>query len=127
MSMQRILLIGGVALVKGRIQDAGPIMVEICDEWEPILKESAFIEKAPFKTISLVIRFGSQESAEPVISRIDRRNKELPVSYELPMERLRFADRAEVKKLFARATKRTLEKVAKEYGLPDPAVIGSQE
>lgn len=37
MKNQRILLIGGVALVKGRIPGAGALMVELRNEWEPIL------------------------------------------------------------------------------------------
>jgi hypothetical protein len=120
MSSQRVLLIGGVALVKGRVRDAGAIMVEICDAWEPILRSKGFVKDAPFNTVSLVIRFGEKESAEAELARIDGRNKELPVSYELPMAVLRSADRATVKGFFSKATEKALERVAEKYDLPSP-------
>jgi hypothetical protein len=46
---ERILLIGGVALVRGRVRDAGPVMVEICKGLEPLLRESGYVYSAPFE------------------------------------------------------------------------------
>jgi hypothetical protein len=63
MTNQRILLIGGVSLVKGRVREAGPAMREICDELEPLLQDIDFVVNAPFNTISMIIRFGKKTSS----------------------------------------------------------------
>jgi hypothetical protein len=120
---QKILLIGGVALMRGRVPAAGPVMVEVCNEWEPRLRELGFVENAPFKTISLIIRFGDLASEAPVLSKVDERTRELPVAFELPMPQLRDADRERLKELFGRAAELTLEAVARKYGLPFPSLL----
>jgi hypothetical protein len=117
---RRRLLIGGVGLVRGRVAHAGPVMAEICDAWEPVLREIGYLDQAPFKTVSLVIRFGRCTSASPELSRVDRKNEELPASFELPMETLRSADRVQLRELFERVTELTLRHVAQTYGLPEP-------
>ena len=116
--MQKQLLIGGVGLVRGRVRDAGPVMVEICDELEPHLNEIGFTDSAPFRTVSLILRFGEKEDLSPEYSRIDRRHQELPVAVELPMEVLRKAKRDELKQLFRAATMATLIDVGRKYDLP---------
>lgn len=122
MTEQRILLVGGVGVVKGRIREAGSVMAEICDEWEPHLRACDFVGNAPFKTVSLVIRFGESESEEPDFMRIDGRNRELPVSYEIPMARLRRETRERVDEEFRRVTKLVLLATAEKYGLAVPVL-----
>jgi len=73
MTEQKILLIGGVSLVRGRIRDAGLVMKEICDVLEPILLNSGFTDNAPFRTVSLIIRFGEKTDFTPKYDTIDKR------------------------------------------------------
>ena len=113
-----MLLIGGSGLVKGRVRLAGPVMREICDELEPALIASSFTEKAPFRTVSLILRFGEQTLLDPVYEPVDRRHSELPVAVELPMSELRTAKRDDLKQRFFDATLRVLADVARKYNLP---------
>ena len=122
MQNERILLIGGVGLVRGRVRDSGPVMVEICDELEPLLRECGYSKSAPFKTVSLILRFGTQRKLEPEYGPLDRRHSELPVSVELEMGKLRRMSREEVKRDFMIATLAILVDVAQRYGLPQDAL-----
>jgi hypothetical protein len=117
MTEQRILLIGGVSLIKGRVKQAGPVMKEICDEVEPILKEIGFVDDAPFKTVSLIIRFGEKVDLTPDYGPIDKRHKELPVAVEMELASLRVASSDVVKKALLKATVDVLIDVAKKYDL----------
>lgn len=117
MSSQRILLIGGVGVVRGRIKDAGQVMREICDDFEPLLIESNFVSEAPFKTVSLIIRFGENNGGAPIFEPINQRHKELPASIELSIAELRPLDRGALKNAFIKATIEVLEAVVKKYSL----------
>ena len=119
MAEQRILLIGGVSLVKGRVKEAGPVMREICDELEPLLQDMEFLDKAPFKTISMIIRFGKKNDLTPQYDPINKRHSELPVAVELQLAGLRTANKDEVKAAFVTATIDVLLDVSEKYGLPN--------
>ena len=93
-------------------------MVEICDEWEPKLTAAQFLRGAPFKTIHLIIEVGSAMSERPRFRQIDRRNEELPATFEVPMNDLRFSTPEAVKEVIARATRVTLREVAATWRLP---------
>lgn len=118
MSDQRILLIGGVSLVKGRVREAGPAMQEICNELEPLLNEIGFVDNAPFKTVSMIIRFGETTELTPSYDSINKRHSELPVAIEMELAELRLASKDVVKSAFAKATIDVLFDVAKRYDLP---------
>jgi len=118
MAEQRILLIGGVSLVKGRVREAGLAMKEICDEMEPMLKEIGFVNDAPFKTVNLIIRFGEKTDLTPDYGPIDKRHSELPVAVEMELASLRVASKDVVKSAFVKATIDVLIDVAKRYDLP---------
>lgn len=115
---RRALLIGGVQKTPGRFPPLGRMMAQICDAWEPILQDIGFVDTAPFKTVSLIIVYGSRESTLPEIENINRRNSELPVTFELPVSRLRVASDIELKRMLEHATYMTLKAVAEKYGLP---------
>ena len=114
----RILLIGGVGLVKGRVKLAGPVMREICDELEPSLQRVKFTENMPFRTISMIVRFGEQTRLTPEFEPLNRRHSDLPVSVELPMEELRGLKRPQLKERLLEATYQVLEATAEKYDLP---------
>lgn len=118
MSDQRILLIGGVSLIKGRVREAGLAMKEICDDLEPLLKEIGFVDNAPFKTVSMIIRFGEKTDLTPDYEPINKRHSELPVAVEMELSALRVASKDVVKSAFVKATIDVLIDVAKKYDLP---------
>lgn len=118
MSNQRILLIGGVSLIKGRVKEAGLVMKEICDDLEPLLQEIGFVSSAPFKTVSMIIRFGDKTDLTPDYEPINQRHSELPVAVEIELSSLRLASRDVVRNAFVKATIDVLLDVAKKYGLP---------
>ena len=120
MPEQRILLIGGVSLIKGRVREAGPAMQEICNELEPILKQAGFIDNAPFNTVSLIIRFGEKTDLTPDYEPINKRHSELPIAVEMELSELRLASREVVKNAFMQATIEVLIDIAKKYQLPEP-------
>lgn len=115
---KRTLLIGGVGLVKGNTSRAGPVMREVCDELEPALLESSFIDSAPFKTISLIVRFGERERLDAEYYAIDSRHSELPVSVELPMSVLRAESADSLKRRILSISLSVLEDVSRKYNLP---------
>ena len=106
-------------MVRGKVKNAGPTMVEICDELEPLLESALFTDTAPFQTISLIIRYGESAAPTPVIGRLDRYNKELQVSVQLSMEDLKKADAAAVKAQFMEAAVRALVHAGERYDLPN--------
>lgn len=115
---RRILLIGGVGLVKGRVRDAGVVMVQICDELEPILRDLCFTRNAPFRTVSLILRFGTQRGINPECQPIDKSHDELPMTLELEMQSLKEMNRDELKNEFMVATLEALIIAGQKYGLP---------
>lgn len=119
MGDQRILLLGGVSLGKGRIRDAGIIMREICDDLEPMLTEAGFVDEAPFKTISMIIRFGQKDDLTPKYDRINKKHSELPVAVELELAGLRTMNKDDLRCAFITATIDVLLDLAQKYGLPD--------
>ncbi|KZN34360.1 hypothetical protein N480_22415 [Pseudoalteromonas luteoviolacea S2607] len=118
MSDQRILLIGGVSLIKGRVREAGLAMQEICDDLEPLLNEIGYVDNAPFKTVSMIIRFGEKTDLTPDYDPINKRHSELPVAVEMELASLRVASKDVVKSTFVKATIDVLIDVAKKYDLP---------
>jgi len=93
-------------------------MAEICDEFESLLMEISFIDNAPFKTISLIIRFGEETDLKPSYEAINERHSELPVAILMELAELRMASKAVVKTAFSKATVEVLFDVAKKYNLP---------
>lgn len=119
---RRTLLIGGVGSVKGRVRDAGPVMVEICNELEPMLREECFTRNAPFQTISLILRFGTQRFVTPEYRPIDKSHDELPMSVELAMQALKEMNRDELRREFMVATLEALIHAGHKFELPTEAL-----
>lgn len=98
------------------------VMVEICQELNPILG-AGFFAGAPFTWVGLIIRYGSVTQTDPEYDRIDKKDGELPIAIELPMERLQKMGREELKRTFMLATLDALVHVGKKYSLPAEALI----
>ena len=117
-TMVRCLVIGGVALVKARLKHTGPAMDAVCDEMESLLEKADFFATAPFKWISLIIRYGLEDTFQPVYQRINKKYGDLPISIEVDTHRLLGADIEKVKEVFRLATIEALLDVANRYKLP---------
>jgi hypothetical protein len=116
--MQKPLLIGGVSLVKGRVRDAGRAMVKISNDLEGTFESTSYVANAPFKTVSLILRFGLQTNLEPEYTRIDKRHNELHVAVELNMADLSTCNYEQLEELFMIATLKVLVDAGKKYHLP---------
>jgi hypothetical protein len=114
----QILLLGGVALIKGRVKEAGMAMKHVRETLDPKLTAMHFTENAQFKTVHLIIRFGEQTDLKPSYQAINKREKELPIAIEMEMEPLRGASREVVEHVLLGATVEALLDVATKYGLP---------
>ena len=114
---KRQLLIGAVALVKGRVREDGKAMVKICDEFEPYFEKENFLENAPFDVISLIIRYGKITNHVPEIEKINRYS-ELEVAIELAMDSVRKADYSKLEMMIRKATLHSIIQVGKKYKLP---------
>lgn len=126
MSKRRTLLIGGAANKRVNLREDGRIMVEICEELEPLLRQMDFVGTAPFETISLIIRYGCTRCETPEYGKIDRVHGELPIAVELELDMLRRVDRNELKRQFLDITLAALIDVAKVYRLPHDELVSKQ-
>lgn len=127
MRHNRKLVIGGVALVKARLKNTGPALVFVSDEIEKVLVGSDFFAQAPFKCISLIIRYGLKNKFEPVYQRINKTHGDLPIALEVDTHEILGADVETVKQLFRKATLQALLHVAEKYDLPRTQIREFQE
>ena len=118
MAEKRRLLIGGVYQQPGRLKFANPLMVEICDEFEPHLRDHKYLESAPFSTVSLIYRFGGEDAFDPEIGNVSKAHSELPVAITFNIQRLKEMDRQQLRDEFRLATIEVLCDVAANYELP---------
>jgi len=119
MAHNRKLVLGGASLTMARcnryIGEVGP---EVMDELERLMISTGYLEKAPFKWVGLILRFGLKNEDEPHYQRINKKYGDLPVAIELDTHDLQHASRDELKEIFTVATLKVLVHVAQKYGLP---------
>lgn len=113
---KREILIGAVGLVKGSVRNGGKAMVAVCDELEPLFEQTSFLNGAPFKVVSLILRYGKQWG-EPELGRINKKHSELEVGIELPMSEIRMMDEARLTELVRKSALESLLVVAQKYDL----------
>lgn len=118
----RLLALGAVSLVPGRVRDDIRVATEVRDEVEELMRASSFLEGAPFSWVGVMLRYGSRETELPEYDRIDEADGELPVAVELDMGALRGASRERVKQLFMRGVLRALLDIGRRYQLNTRAV-----
>jgi hypothetical protein len=119
-SVQRFLLLGGVGLIRGDIKNAGPALVAVCDELDPVLRSSGFAERAPFERLDGIIRFGERTTETPELGPIQRGG--LPFAIEVPLAPLRRASLEVVQGAFRRACLLALIHIGRVYDLPVAAL-----
>lgn len=124
MQNKRIILIGGVGLVKGSLRGIGKFMLEVCNDFEPVLQEYKFTESAPFHTISIIIRVGERSDFDPEYGSVNRRSDEIPVSVQIDMKELHeiAMDKGKMRQLVADIAINILYDIAKKYSLPIEAL-----
>lgn len=111
-------MIGGVVLGGSRVKDVGLAVLQARNEMEEHLVGNAFLETAPFKTISLVFRYGDKDDWESEIRSIDTRNSELPVAIQFDSDALNKMSASDVKACFRLALIEVLCDIAANYDLP---------
>lgn len=91
-------------------------MVAVCDELEPMFEQTGFLNDAPFKVVSLILRYGTKWG-EPNLGKINKRHSELEVSVDLPMAELRIMDEASLNVVVKKAALEALVATAQKYDL----------
>ena len=120
MGTPRFLLLGGTGTVPGRIRNAGPALVAVCDQLDPLLEENGFRTTAPFERIDGIIQFVDRSRDRISIGPI--RDSGLQINLEVELAPLQRAPLNVVTNAFRRATLRALLEVAKQYELPSGGI-----
>ena len=110
------LISAGMVKFRFKVDDYR-LMGEVQDEAEEWMVESAYLEDAPFEWITLSLRFGLKDDEQPLYFRISKKYRDLPMSIELDVRDLRFADEEQVKRAFLVATLKSLVHAGKKYEL----------
>jgi hypothetical protein len=127
MTHDRKLVLGGAALTAARNNRQGlPVMGEIMDELEQLMIATGYLDNAPFKWVSLILRYGLENEEQPHYQPINKKHGDLPLAIELDTHELRNADRERLKRLFMIATLKSLVHAGHKYGLPTQALEARQ-
>lgn len=121
MAHNRKLAIGGVSLTMARIR---PVKQNIAaanrvrDELERELIESGFFERAPFRWVGLMIRYGLVDETEPHYEKINQKHGDLPLAIEIDVHRLLGASEDEMAAVYRKAALLALVDAGEKYQLP---------
>ena len=120
--IRKNLLIGTVgSVVRFKLRDGGRMLLQIRDELEGHLERNQDLKAAPFKTVSLLLRYGPHDEWEPVDKyKIDRHYDELHVAVQLAAVRLKQleADPERLLQALRSTVIEALKDVAANYDLP---------
>lgn len=114
----RNLLVGAVALKKGRLPGGTQAILAARNWLEQALEQHKFLENAPFRTVSLILRYGDRDDLNPEFGALDARNNELPVSVEMSLTRLKALSSSQLEHEFRMVMIEVLCDVAANYDLP---------
>ena len=118
MAEVRNLVVGAVSLVKCRIKNDGQAALAARNEIEPALEAHGYLKGAPFRTVSLIVRYGERDNLNPEIGEVDGRRSMLPVAVELSARRLEKLDVEALTEEFRTAMIEVLCDVAANFDLP---------
>lgn len=76
----RNLVVGGVSLIKCRARSFGPAIMEARNTIEAELDRNSYLSNAPFRTVSLILRFSNYDNPIPEIGEVDIGRSLLPVA-----------------------------------------------
>ncbi|WP_454675448.1 Imm39 family immunity protein [Achromobacter pestifer] len=118
MNARRSLLVGGVSLGERRPKLSGQALLMARNEIEPKLLEHGYLKKAPFQTVSIIIKYADREDLNPEIGGIDSKNQELPVSVMLEIDQIRSLSLMRLAEKFRLTMIEVLCDVAANFDLP---------
>jgi hypothetical protein len=118
MAEVRNLVVGAVSLVKCRVKNDGQAALAARNEIEPALQANGYLESAPFRTVSLIFRYGERDNLNPDIGEVEARRSMLPVAVELSARRLEKLDVAALTEEFRTVMIEVLCDVAANFDLP---------
>jgi hypothetical protein len=114
----RNLVVGGVSLVKCKVRRYGPTILAARNKIETALVENGYLVAAPFRTVSLILRFGTCNNPIPEIGEIEARRSLLPVAIELDANHLATIDLEALEQHFHVVMVEVLCDVAANFDLP---------
>lgn len=114
----RNLLVGGVSLVKCKVRRYGPAILAARNKIEIALEQNSYLAVAPFRTVSLILRFGTYNNPTPEIGEIDAQRRMLPVAVELDASHLAMIDSEALEQHFYVVMIEVLCDVAANFDLP---------
>ncbi|EKZ97724.1 hypothetical protein D769_18758 [Cupriavidus sp. HMR-1] len=118
MQTERALLVGAVSLVKHRFRGEGQMVLAVRDEIDAAMKQNGFLTGAPFKTVSVIIRYADQDNMRTEIGRINQRNGIIPVAVQVNITRLSAMGAVELQQAFRKLLIEVLCDVAANFDLP---------
>jgi hypothetical protein len=124
MSLDRKLVIGGVALVKARLRNTGPALAQVAHELAQVLIESNWFPKAPFDWVGLIVRYGLKTESTSHFQRINKTHGCLPLAVEVDTNLLLdlHRDPTALKAFLKAVTLDCLLSVGRRYDLPVDAL-----
>ncbi|WP_431264988.1 Imm39 family immunity protein [Roseateles chitinivorans] len=114
----RCLLVGGSYLAKGRLKQSSAAALAARNGLEVRLIEAGYLDGAPFRTVSLILRYGDKEDLNPDIGSVDEVHSELPVTVMLDLAALRALDLDALTAKFTQVMADILIDVAVNFDLP---------
>ena len=117
------ILLGGVGQTRCRVRNLGRALVTLCEDIDPQLKAQGWPEGTPFKTISIIVRYGGIEPKEALIGRIND-HRELEAAVYFPVENSRNVEPASVLAARIRPLILTcLKDASSKYSVDPPDVV----
>lgn len=118
MSDIRNLVVGGVSLIKCKVRRFGPVALNVRNVIEIELQKNNYLAEAPFRTVSLILRFADRDNPIPEIGDIQKSRSMLPVAIELDAKHLETLTSQELEDRFNTVMIDVLCDIAANFGLP---------
>ena len=113
-----MLLIGGSGQIKGTVKGLGLALRNVSLELDGILKDLNWSENAPFKTLSLIVRYGEEDTKEVHIGKINKRYSELEASIQASLKLLKIAViESRLEEVIRSYSLLAINEVSEKYGL----------
>jgi hypothetical protein len=94
------------------------VATAVKNELEAVLLSSGYLDDAPFKWVTIVLRYGLKNEEKPHYQVINKKYGDLPLAIELDTHELIKADWDELKRLFTLAALKALIHAGKKHKLP---------
>lgn len=114
----RNLVVGGVSLIKCKSRGFGNAVMNARNIIEPELVRNGYLADAPFRTVSLILRFSDRDNPIPEIGEVEARRSMLPVAVELDAKHLETLNSQELEERFKIVMIEVLCDVAANFDLP---------